>query len=76
LPEGRRDLVGNAGEALAWADTYADVGDYPFALRWLELADSLIGPPLPAAYEAKRAVWKHATGMGEARARRLVQARR
>jgi hypothetical protein len=61
LPEQRPDLAGNAGEALAWADTYAHVGDFGFALRWLELADSLIGRPLAPGWEAKRAMWRHAS---------------
>jgi len=62
LPEEQRQPGGRGDEALAWADTYAEAGDYRFALRWLELADSLVGPPLSAAYEAKRAIWKHAAG--------------
>jgi hypothetical protein len=62
LPERRPEVGGNGGEALAWADTYAHVGDYRFALRWLELADSLVGRPLPPVYEAKRAMWRHAAG--------------
>jgi hypothetical protein len=64
VPEREVEVGTNAGEALAWADTYADVHDYRQALAWLELAEGRMGCPLPAPYVAKRAIWTLAAGDG------------
>jgi hypothetical protein len=69
MPEEQRNPRSNGGEALAWADTYAEVNDFRFALRWLELAERLMGGALPAPYMAKRAIWTLATRDGDATAR-------
>jgi hypothetical protein len=54
-----QDDVGAAAEALLWAETSADRGDFSFAVKWLDRAEHLLGGLTPR-YEKRRYAWERA----------------
>jgi hypothetical protein len=62
-PTAARNGGGDAGaavEALQWAETAADRGDFDFAVKWLDRAEGLLGG-LTARYQQRKRAWQAAS---------------
>jgi hypothetical protein len=53
------DEQGAVAEALHWAETVADRGDFSYAVKWLDRAEELIGGLSPK-YQRRRRAWEQA----------------
>jgi hypothetical protein len=53
------DEVKAAAEALQWAETAADRGDFDFAVKWLDRAEALLGGLTPR-YQRRKHTWQAA----------------
>ena len=57
---GQRDAfaesLSNVKTAFAWADSHARLGDYEYALKWLDVGERL-SDNKPARVDAKRKRW-------------------
>jgi hypothetical protein len=51
--------VGAAAEALQWAETAAERGDFDLAAKWLDRAEELLGGLTPR-YQRRRRTWEAA----------------
>jgi hypothetical protein len=51
--------VGAAAEALQWAETAAERGDFDLATKWLDRAEELLGGLTPR-YQRRKRTWKAA----------------
>jgi hypothetical protein len=54
------DEVKAAAEALQWAETAADRGDFDFAVKWLDRAEALLGGLTPR-YQRRKRTWRAAS---------------
>jgi hypothetical protein len=57
--DGFAESLPNVRTAFAWADTHARLGDYEYAIKWLDVGARLGGRP-PARVNAKREAWMRA----------------
>jgi hypothetical protein len=51
--------LANGKTAFVWADTHARLGDYEYALKWLDVGMRLADNP-PSRFSSKRRQWARA----------------
>ena len=56
----------NVDSAFAWAETHAKLGDYEYAIKWVDVGIQLSDNP-PPGYADKRRAWKKALSRGRRR---------
>jgi len=60
--------VGAAAEALQWAETAAERGDFDLAAKWLDRAEQLLGG-LTRRYQRRKRTWEAAANDRSRRSR-------